>query len=260
MVMSYMKFMALCVFFMILLDTGDAFATNQIPITKSFTMDKINFDGKWSFYTEWKQSSWNQLAYDDGTTIQLRTAHQGNFIYVFIDDVNTNLWSIGSDRATVCLDSNNNKSTIPDLDDYCFVTTLFGKHEFTLQGGSPLAFTSNLRTISNPAGFTAIGSISDENDRYTNVPHPSYEFRIPIELIGRSADYGFYVGVYHSQSNRVYSWPQDIAPKTSLGIPSPSEWGEIVSPDRSLPEFPLPTLSLVPAFFLVIYLSRLRYR
>ena len=55
-------------------------------ITISPSMDKVNFDGKWTFFWEWKQTSLNTISYNDGTQIQLRTAHQGNFIYVLIDE------------------------------------------------------------------------------------------------------------------------------------------------------------------------------
>src|SRR5438445_12477598 len=66
----------------VLLSTGIAYADNTIMITKSFYMDKVIFDGKWSFLTEWKKSSLDTLSYDDGTEIELRTAHQNNFIYI----------------------------------------------------------------------------------------------------------------------------------------------------------------------------------
>lgn len=254
-----MKLIVLSVLVVFLLGIGNAFATDQILITKSFDLDKVIFDGKWSFYTEWKKSSWNPLTYGDGTIIHLRTAHQGNFIYVFIDDVKTNSWSIDNDRATICFDKDNSKSKIPDSDDYCFVAKLSGKDQFALQGDSQSTSTNNFRLISNPQDFIGIGAISDQNDRYTPISHPSYEFRIPTDLIGRSADYGFYLGVYHAQSNKTYSWPQSILLNMPLDIPSPSEWGEIISPDKSIPEFPLPILLLMSAFSLMIYFSRLRH-
>ena len=51
-----------------------------IMITVSSTMNKVIFDGKWTYGTEWKQSSLNTISYNDGTLMQLRTAHQENFI------------------------------------------------------------------------------------------------------------------------------------------------------------------------------------
>lgn len=253
-----MKLVILSVLFLFLLGIGNAYATDQIMITKSFDLDKVIFDGKWSFYTEWKKSSLNTLSYDNGDTIiQLRTAHQGNFIYVFVDDVNTKSWNTNNDSATICFDEDNNKSKIPDSDDYCFVATLSGKDQITLQGDSQSTLTNNFKIISNPQDFVGIGGISDQNDRYSLTPHPSYEFRIPTELVGRSADYGFYLGVYHAQENKTYSWPQNII-TNAPSIPSPDKWGEIISPDKSLPEFPLPALLLIPAFLLVIYFSRFR--
>ena len=51
-------------------------------------MEKIIFDGKWTNYLEWKQSSHNMITFDNGNTIiHLRTAHLGDYIYVFVDPV-----------------------------------------------------------------------------------------------------------------------------------------------------------------------------
>jgi hypothetical protein len=68
-----------------------AYATEQIPITKSILMDDITWNGKWTSYEEWKATSEYTLSYDDGTIMQLRTAHQGNFIYVLVDAVSMTL-------------------------------------------------------------------------------------------------------------------------------------------------------------------------
>lgn len=238
---------------------GTSFA-EPVMITRSYTMDKANFDGKWSFLTEWKMSSLNTLSYDDGTIIQLRTAHQENYIYVFIDVVTKNLYNKGSDRAIVCFDKNDIKIVAPNENDYCFVVSLDQKSGIVLQGGSPLSITSGFKKIPNSDGFIGVSSISDENDRYSTIPHPSYEFRIPTDLVGRSDNYGFYVGVYDTYSNKVYSWPQDVSVYNSFEIPSPKNWGQMISPDKSLPEFQWPMLVFLPAFFFAIYLTKFRYR
>lgn len=70
-------------------------ASELVMITVSPTMDKVIFDGKWTFYTEWKQSSLNTISYNDGTLIQLRSAHQDNFIYILIDEVSKTRFKIG---------------------------------------------------------------------------------------------------------------------------------------------------------------------
>lgn len=242
---------------LVLSNFGSAFGTDKILISKSTSMDKVIFDGKWTFYTEWKLSSWNELTYPDGTMLELRTAHQGNFIYIFIDDIKTTQWEKKTDRATVCLDKDDDKNAT-DANDYCFVNVLSGNQPVTLQGGSPLALTDYFARIPNPQGFAAAAGISDRNDRYTAVAHPGYEFRIPTDLVGRSPDYGFYVGVYHASTNKVYSWPKDAAAKVPLGIPSPSKWGELVSPDASLPEFQWPAIPMLLALVPVVWFTRKR--
>ena len=77
--------------------------------------------------------------------------------------------------------------------------------------------------------------MSDKEDKYSAISHASYEFKIPIELIGRSDNYGFYVNVFDANSNVAYSWPEEIKLE-SFSIPNPSLWGNLISPDKSLLE------------------------
>jgi len=228
---------------------------NPIMITLSSTMDKVTFDGIWSHKTEWKNSSLDELSYDDWT-IYLRTAHQDNFIYVFIDAVSDVHLNKGADKAIICFDTQNDKSSLPDSDDYCFMATLDGKRSFSYQGETSLG-QSNLKKIANPDGFIGISDVSNENDRYTTVPHPSYEFRIPTSFVGRSDIYGFYLGVYDANLNKVYSWPENALTDNLLHVPSPNTWGELVSPDKSLPEFHLPLIVFLSAVFLSLYFGRI---
>jgi len=233
-----------------------AVPSEPIMITISTSMNDLIFDGKWTNYLEWKQSSWNQLSYDDGMIIHLRTAHYQDFMYVFVDPVRDYTLDKGMDFTTVCLDGQNNKAKIPDKDDFCFTVSLGHNQGRVSQGGSPIALSGNFQKISNPDGFIAISTVSDENDRYTTTPHPSYEFRIPLELIERSPNYGFYLSVYDADSKTFYTWPKESHRESPFRVPSPSEWGDIVSPDKSMPEFEWPFLALLPAFLIVIILTK----
>lgn len=237
----------------------NVFADDQVLITKTATLNHVIFDGKWTFYTEWKESSLNDLVYNDTTRIELRSAHQDNYLYFMIDALTETNFVKTSDRAVICLDANDSKVQIPNSNDYCFIAVLNGKNSFVLQGGSPLSLSNYYKIIPSPDDFIAIGGISDQNDRYTPIPHSSYEFRIPIDLVGRSDIYGIYVGVYDSHSNTVYSYPNDTISVGPLEIPSPSQWGTMISPDKSLPEFPLPMIVLPIAFTVVVYLTRFRW-
>jgi hypothetical protein len=241
---------------LILFSIPGASAVEPIMITVSSSMDKINFDGKWTFYTEWKQSSLNTISYPDGTQIQLRTAHQGNFIYVLIDETSKTKFAKNGDMAIICFDKNNTKSITATENDYCFGVPFDGKYPFTLRGGSSLMETSHYMKMENPSGLIGISSVSDQNDRYTSTPHASYEFRIPTDMIGRSDIYGFYLGVYDQKSNHVYSWPQEVSINSPFGIPSPKNWGEIISPDKSLPEFSWPLFIMIFSFALIIFVTR----
>ena len=249
----------LIIVFVITFSMGNTLATTPIMITISSDMDKVIFDGRWSYETEWKRSSLDTLSYDDGTYIQLRTAHQDNFIYVLVDAVSDIYLDKGIDRAMVCFDTNNDKSLLPNSDDYCFVVTLDEKESLVLQGGS-LESEGHFIKITSPDGFIGISNVSDENDRYSKIPHTSYEFRIPTDLVGRSDIYGFYLGVYDGYSDKIYSWPQDLISDSILKVPTPSTWGELVSPDKSLLEFEWPMLVILSAFSLTVYLTKFRYR
>lgn len=230
---------------------------DPILITKSAGMDKVVFDGKWTTSLEWKPTSWNELKYNE-TRIELRTAHQGDFVYVFLDAINDQTLDSKNDKATICFDAKNNKSNTPDKDDFCFVAILGLNEGSTYQGGLGSESTSNFEKILNPEGFIAISSISDENNRYSDIPHIGYEFRIPTGLVGRSDNYGFYVSVYDASVQRFYVWPTALQNENFTDIPSPAVWGDLISPDKSLPEFELPLLVLLPSIILLIYLNRFR--
>lgn len=244
---------------MILLAIPTASASEPIMITISSAMDKVIFDGKWTFYTEWKQSSLNTISFSDGTSIQLRSAHQGNFVYILIDEVSKTRFNKHGDMAVICFDKNNSKSITPNENNYCFGIPFDSNNPFTLRGGSPLEETSHYMKIQNPGGLVGVSGVSDENDRYTNIPHASYEFRIPIDTIGRSDDYGFYLALYDKNSNHIYSWPKEVTTDTLFKIPPPKDWGEIISPDRSLPEFPWPFAMMVSSFFIIILVTRRQF-
>lgn len=256
-----MKMIGIILFLMmivLILPFDKIYATSVDPIliTISPSMNDLVFDGRWTNYPEWKNSSWNQLSYDDGMIIHLRTAHYEDFIFVFVDPVKDHTLDKGLDKATVCLDGQNNKAKVPGKDDFCFSVSLGHKQGVVFQGGSPIALKGNFKKISNPVGFIAVSSVSDENDRYSTTPHPSYEFRIPIELIERSSSYGFYLSVYDADSKTFYTWPKESHRESLFRVPSPSEWGDIVSPDKSIPEFEWPSLALLPALLIMIFLTK----
>ena len=189
--------------------------------------------------------------------MQLRTAHQGNFIYVLVDAVSMTHYTKGSDRAIICFDGNNDKSKVAD-DDYCFGVALGNNNPFVLRGGSLLEQTDHFTNIAN-LGVIGAAAVSDENDHYSVIPHSNYEFRVPIDLLGRSNVYGFYLGVYDSHAKKIYTFPENLTSTSQFGIPTPSQWGEIVSPDKSLPEFPMPTVALFVALVTIIFITRKTY-
>ncbi len=250
--MKYTIFLILIFLIIPLMNT--VYGLESILISISSSMDDVIFDGKWTNELEWKESSWDSISSNYGT-LHLRTAHQGDFIYILLDAVGDQSIDHVSDRAVVCIDGQNDKTIISNSNDYCFFVALDGKQGFVYQGGSFLSLNGNFKKISNTEGFIGVGSKSDQNDKYSKIPHTSYEFKIPLNLFDRSNIYGFYVLVFDANTNQYYSWPSGIIPDGPFDIPSPSKWGELISPDKSIPEFNLPILAMIPALFLVIYFT-----
>ncbi len=161
-----------------------------------------------------------------------------------------------SDRAVVCFDTENDKSEKAKTDDFCFTATLGKNTGSSIQGGSLISYNNHFKNIPNSKGFIGIGSVSDENDRYSKIPHASYEFRIPTEIIGRSDIYGFYAAVYDDHSKMTITWPPISQNDTK--IPDPSIWGEMVSPDKTIPEFEVPLLITSLGFLSILILVKSR--
>lgn len=253
----FMKLLFIFLIFGLLVPITSSFASDNesILITISSDMEEVIFDGKWTFFSEWKQTSLNTFSYDDGSKIILRSAHYGEFLFFYIDAFNDFTFNKGMDKATICIDGQNEKSLHSDKNDFCFSSTLGNKQGVVFQGGSLNGNTGNFEKIPNPENFIGVGSMSDNNNRYSKIPHASYEFKIPIEILQRSDNYGFYLSVFDANSHSFNTWPNDSLRKSFFKIPSPQTWGDIISPDKSIPELPTPLLVLVISIISIIFLS-----
>src|SRR3989337_334119 len=167
------NFILLITLFVLLSSINSANATQSILITYSDTMDNVVFDGKWTDKQEWKQSSWDKLSSPNGDTLHIRSAHQGDFIYILLDVVGEESIDHISDRAMVCIDGLNDKTSIAGADDYCFLAALDGKQGFVYQGGSSLALNGHFKKIQNSVGFIGIGGNSNLYDKYSQIHHAS---------------------------------------------------------------------------------------
>ena len=165
----------------------------------------------------------------------------------------------GEDTTTICFVTNNDKSTTAKDDDYCFVAILESEEGFVMQGGSSLDPDKNFNRIPSHVDFITIGNVSNENDRYSNIPLASYEFRIPTDLVGRSNAYGFFLVVYEANYNKFLTWPQNVEINNQFKIGSTKNWGEMVSIENSLPEFALPILIFITSFIVAIYFTRRKH-
>jgi hypothetical protein len=227
---------------------------DEIFITISNEMEDIVFDGKWTSEQEWKRSSDDKIIGDAGS-IQLRSAHQNENLYFMIDVLTDTSFDRGFDKAIICIDSKNNDSMNPDKDDFCFVSSLGHNNGVILQGGTDFKASKYFSSFVSNSFVTSSG-FSDKNDRYSSIPHIGYEFKIPIELLGRNNDYGFFVAVYDFKEDRYYIWPKNNQMTNIFDIPSPSSWGSLISPDKSLPEFNVPILLSIIALTSTVIISK----
>lgn len=233
-------------------------ATSSDQIFTTYRDDGNNtiWDGKWTFLQEWKRTS---LATAYGENFVIRVGHDYKSLYVFLDLLSQQKITKYSDYAIVCITSDMDLEERLKNDNHCYFVTQGSNNPLTFQGGGILGSNNYLIKIKNDPNLIAVGGISSESDRYTSVPHTSYEFRIPINDIGRSDVYRFYTSVYDSNENKVYSWPESLPEKVFPNIPSPSSWGQVISPDKSLPEFPLANLTMIFAFILIFFFTWKRF-
>ena len=226
-----------------------------VIITLSDIKKKFVLDGKWTTDIEWKTSSYNGWLFDDGSGIVFRSAHQENYLYFLVDYISDRTIDTNTDRAMICLEGNNEKNIVAQQNAYCFIAVMNKNNPITLQGGGISSLSGNFNQIFVEDVMTK-GAVSDHKDRYSQVPHASYEFKIPTELIGRYSEYGLYISVYDYDADRFNSWPRNIEHENNFTIPSPSDWGIMISPDKSLPEFEFPLLLGVLSFLTMIYFSK----
>ena len=213
---------------------GVAYADEPIKTVYSGSLYLVQFDGGWTFGSEWKNSSYAKFEYDQTDAIILRTAHEDKFFYVFINYLTDFTNDHIADRAIVCFDGYDT-SSIADESDWCYAVSRGSGNGHTLQGGSPIYQTSHFNLVKNHPDFVAHGGTSGENDRYVAIPHAAYEFRIPIEQIGFQDEYGFFVQVF--DGNDIKTYPKEFSGKFPQKIPSPVKWGKIVSPDHSISNY-----------------------
>jgi len=247
----YTIFLVLVIFFFII-SFQKVYAEEPLPITRSFDMENVIFDGKWTTGLEWKRTSLETIYFDENFIAKLRFGHQDEFVYIMLDVVSDKNLDMDLDSTMICFDTDNSKSQVFDETDFCFSTPL-GENPKTFQGVSS---SNEIVQISNPTGFLAIGGVSDEINIYRKEPHPVFEFRIPTETIGRHDVYGFFISYYDSNSNMTYTWPSLQLEENVT--PPPNMWGEMISPDKSLPEFGFPLFLLMGAFLPIIILIKIK--
>ena len=254
------------IFVLALLIVGVNFAyAEEVLITLSTELDDVDFDGTWSYYNEWKPTSLVKVENNDSSFVY-KIAHDYENLFVYVSAISDKtpkdsgffLFPDEADRAIICIDGKNNGGEKPADDDFCFIATMGTDKVLTLQGGSDQKQDGFYKTIDNHSELIGIGAVSSEFDRHSKIPHSTYEFKIPVEIFGRSDVYGLYVGVFDSNLSIQYGWPQESTEPKYPFIPNPESWGQMVSPDKTLPEFEIPLLMLSSTLILIVVLARRR--
>lgn len=224
---------------------------NEIWISKTTEPFPV-IDGKWTIDKEWQRSTEREFVYDNDAKIAIRLAHDRENIYILLDMVSDTTIDGGKDKAVICFDTEVNGGEIADNNDYCFLAVLEGLFSI-YRGGSD---TSNgLSPINELEGVEMRVGISDVFDRYSKVPHLAYELKVPIDSLKRTDVFGFYAAVFDSSAKTTYRWPISLSEGDDIEIKAPDEWGKMISPDKSIPEFPAGIGLLASLIFLGIILA-----
>ncbi len=224
--------------FVLLFNLPAAFA-EELLIT--LTDSEIILDGKWTNSHEWKKSSETIIEQDNMPQFVLRYAHNYESIFLLIDVVSDTTKGNLTDKSLVCFQNGRTENNFSNPI-YCFNITFDGKLETTTTSSekSDLKF----KKIENFENSLAFSGISDQYDRYSKIPHITYEYQIPIDFIGRSDIYNFYASVYDSDTNQTISWPKTSVEPNFL-ISNSETWGQMISPDKTIPEFTSPFFILL---------------
>jgi len=207
---------------------------NEIFISRTSAPFPV-IDGKWSVEGEWGRSTERLFIYEDEAKIAIRVAHERENIYVLLDMVSDTTIDNEKDKAVICFDTEVDGGEKPNVDDYCFMAVLDGSFS-TYKGGADTA--DGLAQIDNPTGVEMRAGISDIFDRYSKIPHLAYELKVPIDSLKRTDILGFYAAVFDSSTKTTYTWPIALSHGEDIEIKAPMEWGKLISPDKSIPEFP----------------------
>lgn len=244
---AYVRKYAFMLMLCLLLYTFPAYAqdieegVNEIFISRTSAPFPV-IDGKWTIDGEWGRSTERLFVYEDESSIAIRVAHERENIYVLLDMASDTTIDSGMDKATICVDTEVNGGDKPDADDYCFIAVLDGSFTTYNGGGS----TSNaLSAIDNPIGAEMKAGVSDVFDRYSRTPHLAYELKVPIDSLKRTDVFGFYTAVFDSSTKTTYRWPIAVSQGDDIEIKEPNEWGKLISPDKSIPEFPAAAISFI---------------
>lgn len=209
-------------------------------ISIPMTQEAPTIDGIWTNGGEWQDASETLMKDDEsGYMAYLRTMHNKSHIFVLIDFVSDQSDNV-NDRGSVGIGGVDDEYD-PTSDDFWF-TSKPAVYQGTGEGG--LEFRSAWEEIATFPLVHVGEGFNGQNNPYEVENHKIYEFAISVDLIQPRNEYRFYASVQDKDSRVIIRWPSDVTEAPYLDTlgehhpHTPTEWGAIISVDKSIPEFP----------------------
>ncbi|MEM2760586.1 MAG: hypothetical protein QXU32_02720 [Nitrososphaerales archaeon] len=228
-------------------------------------------DGAWTTEFEWVAAKGWYIHYDNSGEMILKTTHDTEYIYVLLELISDEVRN-DKDMALICFDTKADGGDAPQEDDYCFIVYMSGTT--LVERGNSVDYDE----IPITDGIIMKGGMSADKSPYYVEPHTSFEFRIPVDIIGPSERYGFYALVLNADTGSIsdedqeephvvptcgiqYDWPGEYGEQGLISDPNclrapPSKWGTLVSPTGTIPEFPMPVIVLTSILATTILIAR----
>jgi hypothetical protein len=179
----------------------------------------ISIDGRQTDISEWSGANRQTVESQDGAPFMLLAVHDSDYLYLRLELGDQSEHS--TDQAYICFDTDHDGGSF-DEGDYCFYIGMTEKQLKAIQG---IGEDSAERwREANPEGAAASSGISEST--YISTPHAFYEFRIPLELVGDSDEFGFYALVIDGNTDKRYDIPS--TGRSSMIVPDPYRWGLMV--------------------------------
>jgi hypothetical protein len=184
-------------------------------------------DGTRDYSNEWQRPGFTRSPEGTNQNLVIRSEHDREFMYFLLEDRSDKTNDGADDRGIICLDNPPRETPSPGDEDICIFVTKTGV--ITAVKGSDDGSANNFVEV--PTELKARGGMTDG--------FTTYEFKIPIDFVGRYSEYGFLTASVDISSQTMTMFPDR---GYSDNIPPQNLWATMQSLDKTIPEFPYPIL------------------